>query len=104
MGLAGDKCPVGQNGTTYLELQTGNVHGTVPLYLGETDFGGIVQPVYTVSICMSVDLVDVPQSKPPAQARRGGHQNCPKKCSKRWRFNKFPTRYKNVCDIIHIFC
>jgi hypothetical protein len=27
-------------------LQTGNFHGTVPLYLGETDSGVGVQPVY----------------------------------------------------------
>jgi hypothetical protein len=47
-------------------LQTGNFHGTVPLYLNETDFGGIVQPVYTVSIYISVDMVNVQQVNPPA--------------------------------------
>jgi hypothetical protein len=45
-GLPGTNAWLGRRVVRTIVLQTGNFYGTVPLYLGETDSGVGVQPVY----------------------------------------------------------
>lgn len=98
----GLNCCLGREEQRTIALQTGKFQGTVPLYLSETDLSDVVQPVYTVSIYTSVDVVNIPPANPPAEIHRGGHHNFSKKYKKRGIIDIITKRCKYVLKKRHI--